>query len=473
MGKILTILLSLILHSNLAFSCFSVDGNALREEGRNTLFKYRSLFESLLSIQKDHITYLQNESFNGMPKTHNRAQLIMHLRGVHKKDAISAETVLADYEQIAAYLTVFVDYALSNIVTEEQLFQSLENVRTLDEKFIFSLERLREQIEASRELLGQTGYRGAHLDHALNQILTTFTNHYVPDSERYASSSTLTPEVARTADAGVRYADKVFRRSGFLETLSLLKELQQELKSHGTKFALCRFCHLPATKNKVKQRRAISSLNRDLPEEPLPCHAASSEDLKEVTAAVELSSLAEGQTEEVSIKQEIAIEEEITIGEEVGVEEECDLETPLGDYRWWLGYELEKKHARIRMQQEAKMSVREENVAAPVTTSTKEVPIDDELMVESILQRFANIANFNCLEDILRPGRKKLTELSWSKQVAPLLVNLGAMVDSRANGSRNTVELNGLSSVFHTHGRIYQDTIYRHLRNFILQSLNR
>jgi hypothetical protein len=134
--------------------------------------------------------------------------------------------------------------------------------------------------------------------------------------------------------------------------------------------------------------------------------------------------------------------------------------------RWWLGYELEKKLQSKIARDQWRLRGNE------IIPQTQFVEKSEEETIGLILSAYEKNASFDILAHILKPGKlRKLSELNWKIDVKKLLGNLAAEIHEDSSGSRMKVVLNGIKTVFHTHGTIGMDTINGHLRGFLIQAL--
>jgi hypothetical protein len=127
--------------------------------------------------------------------------------------------------------------------------------------------------------------------------------------------------------------------------------------------------------------------------------------------------------------------------------------------KWWLQFENKKnkKHTDL-----------ESVYLQKNEQSNEEISVIDQMLSKFLTK--AKIHQDNLLERILSPGKNKIKELNWESQVKPLIEELGGCVEKSSRGF--LVKLNNIKTFFHTHGKIYKDTINDHLKNFLISALS-
>lgn len=127
--------------------------------------------------------------------------------------------------------------------------------------------------------------------------------------------------------------------------------------------------------------------------------------------------------------------------------------------KWWLQFENKKnkKHTDL------KSVYLQEN-----KNNNEEISVVHQILGTYLKK--TKIHQDNLLERIIAPGKNKIKELNWASHVIPLIEELGGSVQKSSKGF--IVKLNTIKTFFHTHGKIYKDTINDHLRNFLISALS-
>lgn len=423
--------------SNISFACFSINKSFIESTASLEIQKYKNLMESMKSVVADYIDFRREFKSNNVPKNLRKEYgkfIIEH--SLYEAD--SAESVLQDFKQLSKLLDLFIENRLGKY-NEGAFFQSLKDLAksqdSLDQNFVCSPSKFYKRLKENRNKYRPSpDYPFVYFDKTIFDFLDMIVTHYKNDIDRYVTQSTLQPSDIRTDI--IIFSDKIFRKSGYLQLQSLMDQLYNSFaKFSRNTLPLYRFL----------ERQALENIK-----EELSCEKDPQKDIKIEASKEEINT--QIQKDDAKPNQEIAQEEK----SQLIVEEE------MGDSRWWLGYELEKKLLAQR-----NLSLKSAGLG-----EKSRILKDENEIVDAILNKYNKTKHYDLLADILRPWNgNKLKELNWRDQVVPLLKDCGASVKQKCNGSRNKVILNGNITVFHTHGTIGIDTINSHLRNYLIQSL--
>lgn len=129
------------------------------------------------------------------------------------------------------------------------------------------------------------------------------------------------------------------------------------------------------------------------------------------------------------------------------------------DEKWWLQFENKKNKKYTDLKSVYIQKNEQEN---------KKITVTDQILGKYVTK--TKIHQDNLLERIIVPGKNKIKELNWESQVKPLIEELGGCVEKSSKGF--VVRLNTIKTFFHTHGKIYKDTINDHLKNFLISALS-
>lgn len=327
-------------------------------------------------------------------------------------------------KKLVNYIDVILDYRYKNLSDHNLLIRSLnegnENNDELDGIILF--------INNLYEEINHYGYKNAYLDFA---IVSLFKKHFLDRGVRAAEENKELDKLSKNDMPVSRVCDAIYK---ILEYNSLvLLYLSLQLEDHFRDFSFYERLHklkklplikIPNKKPKQRQKR------------------------KEIAAP------------DIPKCSSIELEEIVTL--EPGSSESdahIDEQNDEPDWRWWLGYELEKKRESWK------------KTKTDTKSTEKNLIVSEEEKIQIILDHFSKISCFNLLENIIAPREKcSLKKLAWEK-VVTLLNSVEASIDPGASGSRTRVTLNGLRTCFHSHGSIGAVTIKKHLRPFLISGL--
>lgn len=495
--------------ANIANACFSVDSENMEYFAFDEIQKYKSFIESMKSIVADYIAYQ-----NGIKPKHIPIELASQrkqITKIFKDEAKNAESVLRDFKLLTQLMDIFIEHRFDkNNFNEQQLFKDLNKLvsaqKDLDKCTCSASTFLTLVKENQRKYVANVDYPFIYFDKSLLDFLKPVVENYKDETDRYVRANTIQPGEQQVfhllqASAYVNYIDSSFRQSGFLEMQTLMNQWHGSFQKFSRRFlSICKYF----------QFSEVNNSEPSIEQKPVLTHGRKKDAKKTRKPKLSISSTAPLQTNE-NVDASITTENSLNIDQSDKDADEVEdaiankqnnlvdtteektislLQSPAiasepsqehEELRWWLGYELEKKLSAKKKRKASGLytsltssSNSSSSSAVSTGSSSSQLELDEKEKINLILAAYNGSSSFELLCQILDPQHGfKLHELNWKTQVKPLLLNLGASINEKANGSRNKVILNGIKTVFHTHGTIGVDTINSHLKNYLLKALEK